>query len=251
MNWQSWFDRWEAMQSVYVVDRDRRIDLMLRIVDLLRAPSPTVLDLGCGPGSLTFKALELNPQARAVAVDLDPVLLELGRRVAGDKAGRIEFRKLDLREAGWWDEYRGRFDFVLSMTALHWLSPENLHQVYARVFAALKPGGWFVFSDHVASDFPDTLSRHRMILRDRQQAGFARTGADDWAAFWQELAQEPELADLFAVRQTKSFWEGHDDGQPRSFHLQSLAQAGFEHIEFHWQYLGDAILGARKPDKKG
>jgi SAM-dependent methyltransferase len=251
MNWQSWFDRWEAMQSVYVVDRARRTDLMLRIVDLLRAKSPTVLDLGCGPGSLALAALELNPDARAVGVDLDPVLLELGRRVVGDKAGRIEFREADLREAGWWGEYRGGFDFALSMTALHWLRPEALRQVHARVFDALKPGGWLIYSDHIASDFPDTRSRHRMILRDRQQADFARTGADAWATFWEQLAQEPELAALLTARRAKSIESGNDDGQPRSFQVQSLTQAGFERIEFHWQYLGDAILGGRKPKKKG
>jgi SAM-dependent methyltransferase len=250
MDWQSWYDRWERMQAAYVPDREHRFELMFRIVDLIRAQQVTVLDLGCGPGSLGLRVLEVNPRARVVGVDVDPVLLEMGRQIAGPRLGSITFREADLRDGDWWDEYRGAFDLVLTMTALHWLSPANLRHTHARIFAALKPGGWVLNSDHMSSDFPDSLAHHRMIMRDKQQAAFARTSADTWDEFWKGLAREPELAELLARRNEKALWEGDDDGLPRSFHRQSLTAAGFDRIEFHWQELGDAILGARKPEEK-
>ena len=172
--------RWEAMQNAYVPHRVSRFELMLDLAAFPQDREARVLDLGCGPGSLSLRVLGRYPHAQVLAVDAEPVLLELGRAAASACVERIRFLQADLREGGWWAEQEGRFDLVVSATALHWLSAEHLTQVYRRIVRALKPGGCFLNSDHFASDHVETRARYRAWLRSWQQAAFHESGAEDW-----------------------------------------------------------------------
>ena len=193
LNWQRWFERWEAMQNCYVPQRLYRFDLMLRLADLSREGEVQILDLGCGPGSLSFCALRHYPNARVVAVDFDPVLLTMGQGVVQEMTDRIQFVRADIRQADWWEPFEETFDLVMSATALHWLNAENLARLYRRVYQALRPGGWFLNSDHVASDDAEMQVRYRQMLRQRQQAAFRAAEVDDWDGFWQNLSRELRL----------------------------------------------------------
>jgi SAM-dependent methyltransferase len=58
-----------------------------------------VLDLGCGPGDITFRFGRAFPQTRLLAVDGSPAMLALGRRAleqAPDLRNRIEFKETFL-----------------------------------------------------------------------------------------------------------------------------------------------------------
>jgi SAM-dependent methyltransferase len=247
LDWQKWFERWERMQNCYIPRRLDRFALMLKLPGFPREAEVRILDLGCGPGSLSIFALEHYPNARIVAVDFDPVLLAMGREVVGGMSDRIEFKHVDIREGGWWGAYEGAFDLVLSATALHWLSAERLAQTYRRVYRALKPGGWFLNSDHVASDSPEMQARYRRMLQERQEGAFRATGADDWDGFWEALRKELRRVGFPELRSETESWEGSEDGRPRQFCLDSLRGCRFEQVEVHWQELGEAVIGARKP----
>jgi SAM-dependent methyltransferase len=246
LDWHHWFERWEAMQNCYIPQRLYRFNLMLQLANLSSEGEAQILNLGCGPGSLAFHALQHYPNARIVAVDFDPVLLAMGQQIAKETTDRIQFMQTDIRQTGSWAEYRGIFDLVLSATALHWLNAEHLAQTYQRIHQVLKPGGWFMNSDHIASDNPETQTRYREMLQAKQRAAFRATGADDWNGFWENLGRELGHLDLQALRNEAEFWEGTEDGQPKQFHIAVLRQCGFEYVEFHWQDLGEAVIGARK-----
>lgn len=249
LNWIHWFKRWEAMQNCYIPQRLYRFTLMLQFADLPPEVEVHILDLGCGPGSLAFHALQHYPNARIIAVDANPILLGIGKEVAKNKKinEHIHFLQVDIRQADWWRAYNETFELVLSATTLHWLSRESLAQTYQRIYEVLKPGGWFMNSDHVASDNPRIQSRWRQMLQANQQAAFRVTGADDWNGFWQRLAEELGQPVLQLLQGETNIWEGTDDGQPKQFQINTLWQCGFEQVEFHWQYLGEAVIGARKP----
>lgn len=229
------------MQNCYVPHRLYRFDLMLKLAGLPREGEMHILDLGCGPGSLSFHTLRYYPNAHITAVDFDPVMLAMGRGVS--ETDRVQFVQADLRQADWWEPYEETFDLAVSSTALHWLNAENLKRLYERVYRALKPGGWFMNSDHMASGDPETQARHHEIMRVHQQSAFHTTNADDWNGFWQGLGQasgQPHLHE-------RELWEASgDEGLPRQFHVDALQASGFGRVTFHWQELGDAIIGAKK-----
>ena len=243
----AWYARWEAMMASYTIARDDRFDLVLSAPKLLPAHDLRILDLGCGPGSLSFRAGDRFPAARILAVDFDPVLLEIGRQVAQARSSPIEFRQADIRDDGFWKDLEENFDLAVSATALHWLNAENHSRLYHRIFRALAPGGWFVNSDHVAGGSPELQERNRRRLEEQQRAAFAQSGAMKWDEFWSAMQGELGKLDLAALRNQEAFWEGTDDGHQLQFHRGALKASGFAGIEVLWRELGEAVLGARKP----
>ncbi|TDD27003.1 methyltransferase domain-containing protein [Kribbella turkmenica] len=92
---------------------------MLEIVGRLAGEPARFVDLACGPGSISARAVQRFPSAEIIGVDLDPFLLEIARHaVTGAR-----FAEADLRAAGW-DAVPGdgQVDAVCSATALHWLT---------------------------------------------------------------------------------------------------------------------------------
>ena len=249
MDWIHWFQRWEAMQCAYLPFRAQRFSLLFRLPEVSQEAELQILDLGCGPGSLSFTALRHYPNAHVVGVDTNPVLLALGRGAAPSQTpGREALTLLehDLRDASWWTTYRGTFDMVVSATALHWLSTDDLKPVCERIFDVLKPGGWFINVDHMACDDPVLQNRYRYLTQKWQRAQLDREDVDDWETFWSSLTSALAGAGLPAEPRVDQ-WEGSDDGHSRRFHVEVLDACGFEHIAVHWQYLGEALLGAVKP----
>jgi SAM-dependent methyltransferase len=244
-DWLHWYDRWQRQQDCYVPGRLERFDLMADWPGFAADAPLDVLNLGCGPGSVAFRLLERYPLARVVGVDLDDVLLTMGREVARSRGAQVTFLEADIRDPRLWEPWDGAFDLIVTATALHWLGPGSLADTYGRARRALRPGGWLMVSDHVAADDPETQVRYRDLLRARQRAAFQATGADDWDGYWEALGRAIGQPDLRQRRERPDHWEGLDDGQPRRFHLEALAAAGFPRAEVVWQWLGEAVLAAQ------
>jgi len=101
----------------------------------------TMLDLGSGPGTAAWAALEVFPGLRKLClVERDPALIRLGRQLAA--SGSLELAALALAQAEWVcsdlrSEFpEGSFDLVTASYALGELSPANqfecLRQAWAR-----------------------------------------------------------------------------------------------------------------------
>ncbi len=247
VDWLGWFQRWETMQNCYVPHRLHRFDLMLSIANLPPDREARILDLGCGPGSLSLLAAKQYPNASIIGVDLDPILLVIGEQIARSTSDRIRFMRADLRDAAWWSDYHSTFDLILSATTLHWLNAEHLTEIFRHAFTSLKPGGWFLNSDHAASADPETQTRYNQVLEEHRRQAFASTHAERWDEYWEQLKREFSQVDLPSFADTAPYWEGSEDGQPVHFHLTQLRQCGFERVEAYWQDHGEAVIGGRKP----
>ncbi len=246
VDWEMWFKRWQVQQDCYVPRRQYRFDLLLESPDFPCEAELQILNIGSGPAALALRAVELYPKARVVAVDYDPVLLAMGQQVARERGAHVDFLEADLRESAWWEDYEGRFDLAVSATALHWLTAGKLSEMYRRVYSALKPGAWFTFSDHMASDDAETQAQHRAALLAEQEMAFRETGALTWDAFWHGLQKELGAPALYTSRNEAEYWEGTDDGYSLRFHVDALGECGFECVEVLWQQAGEAVIGARK-----
>ena len=157
-----------------MADREERFTALIDAVEAgAGRPDPLVLDLGCGPGSLSVRLLARLPAANVVAVDADPVTLSLGRAGYASVPG-LRFADLDLREPGWVAGLglpAGRpVDAVVSTTALHWLSAAELHDLYRTLAGLLRPGGLFLDGDHLQEDETSSpvLARLDQALEERE-----------------------------------------------------------------------------------
>src|SRR3954462_14113522 len=121
-----------AVYLRYAGERARPfIDLLGRVH--AEAPS-TVLDLGCGEGTMTATLAERWPSARVTGVDSSPEMLAAAATSA--VPGRVEFTAGDVRE---WAP-TGPVDVVMSNAVLHWVPGHD--RLLTRWAGWLRPGGW-------------------------------------------------------------------------------------------------------------
>lgn len=258
--WADWLRRWHRQQGVYIKHRESAYEAMLTFLDVLRPGPITVLDLACGPGSISERVLGSRPLARSVAVDLDPVLLAVGEGALGDMGGRLRWVQADLRSPDWPSLLgEDRFDAVLSSTALHWLGPAELVTVYAQAKSLLADGG--VLMNFDAFCFPRTTPRIREAVNridvQRQREAMDQ-GDEGWGNWWEALRKEPALKDAFASRdrlfargpETENVFQPHPDADVADgptkltwgFHEAALLAAGFSEVVSIWQDLHKRVL---------
>ncbi len=239
---RSWMSRWDRQQESYLPDREQRFALIAEIValtaDRLRRPAPLVLDLGCGPGSLSARIRQRLPQARFVGVDSDPLLLGL----AGANYPWLELVDRDLRTHDWTAALpAGPFDAIISTTALHWLRHEELAALYADLAGLLRPGGVFVNGDYMPAD-QRVLDELGERLRLRNVLWTGKANREDWTAWWAAVHDAPELAELVAERGERSL-EHNQDGEVGFDEQAGLLRAqGFAEVGPLWQFGSDRIL---------
>jgi len=88
IDWAEWLKRWDAQQEGYVPEREACFTAMFDALAELLPASFVALDLACGPGSISQRLLARFPDAQAIAVDIDPVMLAVGRgALTGTSAG--------------------------------------------------------------------------------------------------------------------------------------------------------------------
>jgi tRNA (cmo5U34)-methyltransferase len=120
------------------------------LLDEIPPSAGRVLDLESGDGRLLDLVLHARPQARGVAVDFSPLMLEQLHARFGP-ASRVEVVDHNL---GVPLPFLGTFDVVVSSFAIHHLEHERKRQLYEEICAVLVPGGVFCNLEHVASASP-------------------------------------------------------------------------------------------------
>jgi trans-aconitate methyltransferase len=248
VDWQSWLQRWDIQQTGYLSDREARFKAMLDVLDALLPETFVALDLACGPGAISQRLLARFPQARCVAVDLDPVLLTMGQNVLGIMEGRLRWVTADLMTTEWIIELgEAQFDAVLSTTALHWLPSEHLVRLYRQLGQLVRPGGVVLNGDHMK--FRPSMETFQRVADTakarRQEEAFTRRGVEDWTAWWQALSAEPALQDLFAERERRFIWKAQERRiSIFDVHEAALRDAGFREVGVIWQNMDNRVLMA-------
>lgn len=244
--WVQWARRWDAQQSLYIEQRERRYEVMFSFLDHFVPGDIRVLDLACGPGAISARLLRQRQGSTAVALDVDPVLLELGKRAYGYFDGRLRWVEADLRIDDWHTALGGEpFDAVLSSTATHWLAAPALAAMYRRLALLLRPGGVVINGDQLKYAAHQPIIQQAVRAEDaRRQGAAASSGAETWDDWWDALRLEPELAAAFAVRD-HLFPEHTADELPTpglAFHEQAVLAAGFADVGVVWQDLEERVL---------
>ncbi len=220
-------------RSLLIPDRQRQLEVLLRVLRFAPRRPGRVLDLGAGDGILLATVLEAFPGSSGVALDFSPLMLEQARqRLArfGDRAAVVE---ADLGTPAWLGAVRGPFDAVVSGFAIHHLPDERKRAVYREVYGLLPGGGAFLNCEHVASPTPlieemfnDATSEH-LYLR-RKEKGEDVTPEQ----VREEFMQRPDrAANILATVEDQCRW---------------LRDIGFQHVDCFWKCFELALFGGFK-----
>jgi ubiquinone/menaquinone biosynthesis C-methylase UbiE len=157
----------DAVAAVAVRDRalKRRV-LEFAAIDR----GETVLDIGCGTGTLAVAAARTAPGAAVSGLDADPAILAKARARAASGSLEISFDEGRSTELPYPD---ASFDVVLSTLFFHHLSDQAKHQTASEVVRVLRPGGRVVVGDPGRPQ--DSLMRGAVLVTVQLLDGFATT----------------------------------------------------------------------------
>jgi SAM-dependent methyltransferase len=244
-DWAGWADTWEARMRAFF---PRRAECITAIGDVLAELLPAgpwrLLDLGAGAGGLARALLARFPDATVVALDLDPVLLAIGRGALGDGDGRLSWRQIDLRAPDWAErlgaEAAGGFDAVVSLATLHHFSSRELASIYGAVVGLIRPGGLVLNAEGLAAGPPASLLA-------RQFDASRRRGAPPADGWWEAVAADPAVADAVAERERlRDRMRSAGRNRSAEAHCRALRRAGFAEAALAWRYLDEALVVGRR-----
>ena len=223
--------------------REACIQAILELLAELLPPGPSrILDVGAGTGSLAGPILARFPQATVVALDLDPVLMAIGRGALGDGGGRLLWRQVDLRAEGWPGRLAADapFDAVVSLATLHHFSSRELGGIYSALAGLIRAGGILINAEGLAAGQADSPLAQR--FNDVRRRG--SPPADGW---WEAVGADPALAEAVAERETlRAQMHGAGPRLSAEAHLRALRRAGFQDAAIGWRSFDEAaVVGLR------
>lgn len=149
----------DAAAGHYDGAADAQRHIGMRLLDFCGIVSPqSILDIGCGTGTLLVQAGHKYPQSLLTGLDAAPAMLAAAR----EKCPQARFVCQDAAAIALED----RFDLILSSMALHWL--EQPVDILHRWRGLLNPGGTLVVALPVAGSFSEwrnLCARHGLTDR--------------------------------------------------------------------------------------
>ncbi|MEQ9460363.1 MAG: class I SAM-dependent methyltransferase [Phycisphaeraceae bacterium] len=123
-------------------------------------PISRVLDIGCGAGNYTISLLRSlaqrtgqSPEPTCTLLDLSQPMLDRARqRVEAETPGAVTTIQTDVRD---YEPEDGSFDAIMAAAVFHHLrDDQEWDAVFARLHAALRPGGWLWIVDLIHHQLP-------------------------------------------------------------------------------------------------
>lgn len=205
------------------MDAALALDLLAETAARATPGARSVLDVGCGAGNGTLALLERLPGLNATLCDLSaPMLARARERVSALTAGSVETLQADIRELPLAPE---SFDLIYAAAVLHHLrTPDEWESVFAKLHAALRPGGGLWIFDLVAHESPAVHA-----------VQWARYGA-----YLTGLKDDDYREHVFA------YIEKEDTPAPLTYQLELLRRVGFSRIDVLHKNGPFAAFGAIK-----
>ncbi len=116
------------------------------VIELAKVkPGDSVLDVGCGTGSLTLTAQSYaGPSGKVYGIDASPEMIEVAKKKASHSELPVVF-EVGLIEQ--WAFPDATFDVVISRLAMHHLPDDLKRRGVAEILRVLKPGGHLLIAD--------------------------------------------------------------------------------------------------------
>jgi tRNA (cmo5U34)-methyltransferase len=219
-----------------------RDDLRQALLDHVPASTDdefVAVDIGCGAGWLSEALLERFPNARVVALDASPAMIDYVTERLKPFGDRAELWEGRLEDPGWLERLGGPVRCFLSSLTLHHLDGPGKARLYADLAHYLEPGGALCVADVIEP--ASTWAKRHM------------------ASTWTEAVRQRSL-DLTGEMKTFDFfvaekWNIYDHPDPEvdkpsplMSQLQWLTEAGFVNIDVPLALAGHTVIVAYRPE---
>lgn len=186
-------------------------------------PIRTILDVGCGCGTMTLTALQYRNQCNCILLDLTPVALEQAKKaVTSVIAGTVKCLCADIGSA---KLPEACCDAIFACNVLRYLHDDQEYfSAYQQFFKALRPGGGLWVLDAICHDHP-AVNR---LMQQRHSEQLCRAWGHEFRQ--KVLSYQADTEKLHSL----------------SFHQEMLQITGFHQIELLHKDFRLAAFGAIK-----
>jgi tRNA (cmo5U34)-methyltransferase len=194
--------------QVSTIDAPLVLELITKAAAAVTPKATDILDIGCGAGNYSLKMLQEIPCLNVTLIDLSQPMLEKAiQRLGSATTGKVTTMLGDIREVVLGES---RFDITLAAAVFHHLrTDEEWKQVFAKCYAALKPGGSIWISDLIEH----STSPVQALM---------------WQRYGEYLAQ---LKDVQYRDNVFAYIEEQDTPRPLLFQIDLLREVGFRSVE--------------------
>jgi ubiquinone/menaquinone biosynthesis C-methylase UbiE len=217
-------------RSLLIPDRQRQLEVLLRVLGFGVERPRRILDLGSGDAIILATLLEAFPEASGIALDFSSLMLTEARKRLARFGARAITVEGDLQTPAWQKGVQGPFDAIVSGLAIHHLPHDRKRALYAEIYALLNLGGLFMNLEHVASltprlegIFDEAMTAH--LYQRRREKGEDVT-LDEVRRDY--LERPDRAANILATVEEQCQW---------------LRAIGFRDVDCFWKYFELAVFG--------
>lgn len=216
------FSNLETGQSA-TIDAPLVLELITQTAARCTPHATDLIDVGCGAGNYSLKMLSQLPNLNVRLIDLSkPMLTRAAERVSAATSGTVKPIQGDVREL---DLGENSCDLILAAAVLHHLrTPDEWHEVFAKFYRALRPGGSLWISDLITQSIPAVQN----VM---------------WRRYGEYLS---DFRDDAYRDQVFAYIEKEDSPAPIMFQIDTLRAAGFTQVDFLHKNGPFAAFGAVK-----
>jgi trans-aconitate methyltransferase len=172
-------------------------DLGLRMINELPLQgNESILDLGCGDGSLSAKLAERVPEGNILAIDSSETMLSTAIELEKEN---LKFQLQDINTM----HFDEKFDVIYSNATLHWIQDHN--RLLKECYSALKPNGIIYWNFGSAGNVPNlTKAIHLPLNNPKYQKYFPD---QYWPWFLYSLKQYQKLCKNYKFQELRIWTE--------------------------------------------
>jgi len=160
IRWARHYDLWVKLMTLGGERRLRNQTIQLAAIP----QGATVLDVGCGTGTLTLLAkAQAGQQGKVYGIDAAPEMITVAKEKAMQQKRDVNYQTGVIEALPFPD---GTFDIVLSSLMFHHLTPELKQRGLKEMYRVLKPGGRVFIVDMIRPEGWHGLAIITMIHRD-------------------------------------------------------------------------------------
>ena len=170
---------YDARIRTFIPHYEEMLDAAAAALKAVDCRVPLVVDLGIGSGALAARCVGVLSRARLIGVDNDEGMLALARKRLGPRLETLRGDFLSTRLP--------RCDVVMASLALHHVPTRRRKAaLYARCFAALRPGGLLVSADCCTASEPRLQALDLATWTAHLRHSYSRVRAGRFLRAWKQ-----------------------------------------------------------------
>ncbi len=152
----------------------------------------TILDLGCGDGTITNQLAEMVPDGKVIGIDASEGMIKIA--LQDKQLQNVHFDLKDINEIN----YINEFDFIFSNATLHWIKDHG--KLLKSIYPALKNNGELRFNFAADGNCSFFFKVIRKAISEKQYAQYFKDFSWPWfmptIETYQKLAQEAAFSQI-------------------------------------------------------